>query len=457
MCVNKPFGGISVLVVGDFYQLPPVMDSPIFKIPKGNEIHEFLDYNPLWDLFQIFELTEIMRQRDQKQFVHALNSLVTGKMTEDDINLISSRQVSESDVPQDAIRFFAENKNVELYNDKKINSHPGQQYISEAKDIILGKVNESVKQRVLETLKNKRITEVNGLLYILKLKRDIKYMITKNIDIEDGLVNGACGVLKFISFESTSGKPIKLWIDFHSERVGRKARQRVSEYMEHTNIASNLTPISMISITLNISNKLQHQTIRKQFPVVPAEALTIHKNQGQTYNSICVDLKASRRVTRQMLYVALSRVTNLSGLYILGEFKPPKLVENNQILEELNKMRREKKLNLTNNNLKTNSCTSSIPKTSSIQTITATITDERIISPSILASEEKILRVNSLIAQIRNLDENLTPKYYLEHLNNIFNKFEHILNILNKDVTSSFIPTFTSHQIDDQRNSKIYV
>lgn len=63
------------------------------------------------------------------------------------------------------------------------------------------------------------------------------------------------------------------------------------------------------------------QVYRKQFPLSPAEALTIHKSQGSTYESVCVNVK--KHLTRQLLYVALSRVTSLSKLFIIGSFKAP--------------------------------------------------------------------------------------------------------------------------------------
>ena len=46
--VNLPFGGISIICVGDLYQLPPVMDTHIFKCSKQNDLSDFFDLNPLW-------------------------------------------------------------------------------------------------------------------------------------------------------------------------------------------------------------------------------------------------------------------------------------------------------------------------------------------------------------------------------------------------------------------------
>lgn len=94
---NLPFGGISVIVVGDLHQLPPVGDRQVFqpfKKPNNNNFGKLLGpVSTLWENFQYFELTEVMRQKDDVEFVNALNHLVIGKMTDTDIKLLKSREV----------------------------------------------------------------------------------------------------------------------------------------------------------------------------------------------------------------------------------------------------------------------------------------------------------------------------------------------------------------------------
>jgi hypothetical protein len=110
--------------------------------------------------------------------------------------------------------------------------------------------------------------------------------------------------------------------------------------MVSENIPINLTPIEKSHIVLNTTMKWRAKVIRSQFPITIAEALTIHKSQGQTYMEVCVDLRNSRRITRQQLYVAFSRVTSLSGLYILGEFKPPVERDLNPVVIEMELLRK---------------------------------------------------------------------------------------------------------------------
>jgi hypothetical protein len=64
-----------------------------------------------------------------------------------------------------------------------------------------------------------------------------------------------------------------------------------------------------------------NQVLRKQFPLVPEEAVTVRKAQGSTYNEVAISL--TKGMDRTCLYVACSRVTNSSGLYVIGEFCPP--------------------------------------------------------------------------------------------------------------------------------------
>ena len=77
--------------MGDFNQLRPVGDKYIFQF--NNSYNALVD-NPLWSLFELFELTEIMRQKDDKIFAIALSNIAKGMMTLEDINLLKSRIVS---------------------------------------------------------------------------------------------------------------------------------------------------------------------------------------------------------------------------------------------------------------------------------------------------------------------------------------------------------------------------
>ncbi|CAF5050150.1 unnamed protein product, partial [Rotaria sp. Silwood1] len=118
---KEPFGGISIIVLGDFNQLRPVGDKYIFQF--NNSYNALVD-NPLWSLFELFELTEIMRQKDDKAFAIALSNIAKGMMILEDINLLKSRIVSNEnlEIMGDAIRVFRSNAEVDAYSTKVLAS-----------------------------------------------------------------------------------------------------------------------------------------------------------------------------------------------------------------------------------------------------------------------------------------------------------------------------------------------
>ena len=89
MGTNTPFGALSVIVAGDLFQLKPVFDNWIFS----NTNHGYGDLaTNIWnEYFTLFELTEIMRQKDDKEFAELLNRLREGNHTQNDIEVLKER------------------------------------------------------------------------------------------------------------------------------------------------------------------------------------------------------------------------------------------------------------------------------------------------------------------------------------------------------------------------------
>ena len=190
MKITKPFGGMSVIVLGDFNQLRPVGDKYIFQF---NNSYDALVDNPLWSLFEFFELIEIMRQKDDKAFAIALSNLAKRIMTFEDINLFTSRTMSTEklELVEDAIRIFKSNAEVDVYNTKVLTSLNTEGATAHAYDLCIGDELASIKEKVLSNVRNLKTTETYGLPLKVDLKVAAKYMMTVNIDTEDGLVNGA--------------------------------------------------------------------------------------------------------------------------------------------------------------------------------------------------------------------------------------------------------------------------
>lgn len=87
-----PFGGVSIVAIGDLFHLQPVMDDYIFKDLSTE--YGILAPNLWQELFKMFELHEIMRQRESKQFAEMLNRLREGKHTQEDIAMLSETKGS---------------------------------------------------------------------------------------------------------------------------------------------------------------------------------------------------------------------------------------------------------------------------------------------------------------------------------------------------------------------------
>ena len=359
---DESFGGKLVIFMGDLFQLPPVCGQPIYRTmkntnskqtSKGRNLMANIESDRVWNEFKLFELTEIVRQK-HATYQTALNNLARGKMTEADLKLINERVFArDEDIPPDVIHLFYSNEEVRSYNAKKIYALGGEVYEVDATDEIKGdKVLPEIKEMLLKDYLQDKIPS-NNLKQKLLVKIGIRYMVLYNIDVSDGLVNGAFGILELITFSEKNNKEVLLmWLNFNNSRVGNVTKMPYIDYMKANNIPLNLVPIKKETLDMTcskkglLSNKVLHEAFRTQFPVTPCEALTIHKTQGLTLPNICLDLrKVTRGLVTNLKYVALSRC-DFQGLYILGEFKCPTDNSSIGIIEEIERLRKEAPLEL---------------------------------------------------------------------------------------------------------------
>ncbi|CAF4426457.1 unnamed protein product, partial [Rotaria sp. Silwood2] len=111
--------------------------------------------------------------------------------------------------------------------------------------------------------------------------------------------------------------------------------------MRNRNIDLSLTPIEPITRQIN-TRSTSFKVERKQFPLVPCETMTIYKSQGGTYEKVVANLK--KGMTRSELYIACSRATKASGLYLIGGFVPPKPPESNDAVAMMFKTMRNERM-----------------------------------------------------------------------------------------------------------------
>ena len=344
---NLYFGGVSVLFFGDFNQLRPVKESYIFQVIKSDDL-SILAGNTLWSNFKLYRLTEIMRQKDDLLFAQALNNLSQFQLTAEDRYLFEDRIFSDNNtrlerslvqIPENCVHLFTTNKEVDAHNQEVIRRSKEEVVRSLCNDEYSIRLNLDQRGRVETQISLLETNETQGLPSVVELKTGIRYMITVNIDVNDGLVNGVSGILKKIDL-SSNRTPVLLWFDFERADIGQIARQRF-ERLDPT-----LTPIERQSKHFFI--KFDRQLIsvrRKQFPVRPSEAITIHKSQGQTYDQVVIHL--TNRMSISFYYTALSRAKSSNGLYLIGKFDPPvsPAPGNLIVIEEMNRMAKESAVN----------------------------------------------------------------------------------------------------------------
>ena len=137
-------------------------------------------------------------------------------------------------------------------------------------------------------------------------------MLTTNVDVSDGLVNGARGEVVHV-VTNIDNRVLTVLVKFDNSRVGLKAIQSSPYRATYT----DAVPLAKYEVVFPAKGRKGSEITRLQFPLTLAWATTIHKVQGLTLDEIVVDMKGGRFSPGQA-YVAFSRVKTLQGLYILN-------------------------------------------------------------------------------------------------------------------------------------------
>ncbi|XP_069108223.1 uncharacterized protein [Argopecten irradians] len=341
---SQLFGGVSVVLIGDLYQLKPVMDKWIFA---DLEEHMGPLATNLWtSLFTMHELSEIMRQKDDKDFAELLNrlrSLENSTLSKEDIATLKSRIINSSDAhyPRDAPHLFTTNKQVDDFNKEVFDLASSTKVTVPSLDTVVGDIPANVKDRLIQALQNVSTTNTAGLMNVVPIAVGMPYEITANLNIQDGLVNGACCHVRKIEYkQENTDRPSIIWVQFEDNSTGLETR-RTYNHLRSPNIDNTWTPIFDTQRNFMYNRK---SFIRIQFPIRPAAAKTIHKSQGCTLKKVVVDMTSVRKQPH-MHYVALSRVRNLSDLFILN-LNEEKISVDYSVTEEMQRLRSQATLNL---------------------------------------------------------------------------------------------------------------
>jgi ATP-dependent DNA helicase PIF1 len=292
-CANSlPFGGKQLLLFGDLYQLPPVVDDEdLLRYFAHTYGGPYFFQAAVWQQarFTIYELTKIFRQKEQS-FKEILNAVREGTMTSTQLERLNLR--AEVPIPDEGvITLAATNALVAEINQTHLAALPSE--IHEYQADIVGKLERSAFP-----------TEE-----ILQLKVGAQVMLLRN-DREHRWVNGTLGTI-----DSLSKTEIKV-------RVGSMVYSVPRETWEKIRYTYN-----------EATRTIEEEVISSftQFPLRLAWAVTIHKSQGQTYEAVVVDLTHDTFAPGQ-LYVALSRCTSQAGLYLKTSIKPQHLMVSPEII-----------------------------------------------------------------------------------------------------------------------------
>jgi len=276
---DLPFGGKKIVLFGDLFQLPPVEESS-----EGGLFDAFREFYQSPYFFEarvvsrlpieIFELSRIFRQREDRDFVQLLNLIREGKVTQPQLDsMLNTHVVAQEPAPaENSIILAATNQNASWRNQHFLNLLTGEEFVYTATaDPSFKKTTPAEKE--------------------LRLKRGAKIMMLTNTD---NWVNGDIGTV----------------YDLGQTYIKVEIKGTVYDVEPHVweDIRYEFNPIN---------KKLQPraQGFFKQYPLKLAWAITIHKSQGLTFDNIYLDIGRGAFATGQT-YVALSRCRTLSGIQL---------------------------------------------------------------------------------------------------------------------------------------------
>ena len=338
------FGGLSVIAVGDLYQLKPVGDFLIcLDLKQGASS---LARNLWKELFTMYELVDIMRQKDDLAFAQLLNRLRLNEMTEEDKQVLQTRVFDRDtgDYPKDAVHLFARNFYVKKHNDNILSQLPGEKFVIPCHDNV---VSANIPAKECQTLINSLPDDYSKTGQLMKSLTVVVGMIvvhTANVDVEDGLTNGATGVVKQIDFRMEgTNRPSIIWVLFDDPRVGRTTREKYRK-LYNPSINTDWTPVFDVQRTFILNYKTYQ---RIQFPLTPASGKSVWKAEGATVDRVVVDLSQEKRIVKipHIHYVALSRVKRLKDLYILN-LNEASMALDDDVNVEMHRLRTEAALEL---------------------------------------------------------------------------------------------------------------
>lgn len=295
---NKPFGGIQIILTGDFLQLETIFNTTnLNNNPCDNRlIIESELFKKMFSKSTII-LQENFRQKTDTTYIDILMRIRKGVQTESDIKILQSRLLETDN--NTLIHLVSSNKKAQMINSKQLNKICSKDILFESQfsrygntetcDLLEKELRLQFSQRGIDTI---------------KLRKGCRVLLIKNLDISLGLVNGSIGTVK----------------DFIDNKVVIEFDNGVTE------------KIGKIDWELEMDNS---KVVATQIPFMLAYSITIHRCQGISLDKAILDLEDC--FCNHMVYVALSRVRSLDGIY-LHSFDPKKITVNQNLLDFINEI-----------------------------------------------------------------------------------------------------------------------
>ena len=335
---GKPFGGIPLVLVGDLFQLPPIVsDDAVLEYLKHEYggIYFFNSHVIRKEMrrIKLFELTKSYRQQTDPEFVRILDAFRYPMSPQRKLmimNGINSRVTHY--LPEDAVFIASSNEEVCRVNTEKLAALPGlvttidAEYSIQKKD---GSGYVSLSHSDLPTSENIReIIVPSAYDSQFRFKIGARVVLCKNSRYW-GYINGDFGTI--VNYNN----------DYFTIRLDKGTtvlcpnpndRYRNSQVVEYRyDMKYDPDKHQLVRITPYVQKT-------KQFPIKLAYAFTIHKSQGQTYDKVILDLNSHIFAPGQ-LYVALSRARSLQGLFLTKPVTYSDIISDESVLSFLSDLR----------------------------------------------------------------------------------------------------------------------
>jgi ATP-dependent exoDNAse (exonuclease V) alpha subunit len=321
---TRPFGGTRLIMVGDLYQLPPVLSN------KDKELSDYVrrTYGTFWFFkakvwnasdFEILELEKDFRQTGE--FLEALKRLRESDTLPEHIALLNRRVISGFESIENSIRIVGTNNEVSEVNTAKLAE------IDEEPRLFTGQWEVIQPLPELELAKFKKEVPADEKL-VLKVGAQVMFVKNDDQNTEEAnrprWVNGTVGI---VTGFSTDGVFVRVGgEDNGQDKKILKVRVSKWEFVKHELQEEYEEEKSRFKEILRPVTVLTYE----QLPLVLGWAITTHKSQGKTYDSAVISIGAMSKYPGHS-YVALSRVRTLEGLHLTGRVSERDFPRNGEV------------------------------------------------------------------------------------------------------------------------------